>query len=109
MIGNVYQFFRVETHTVKKSFDYIRQRYAVKHVFLIYLADQPTMYQYPDELGLLNKMSNKEAVLTKLRYYVQESLLSKLYYFNYTGLNTDILRVDIQFNQMYSIPSIPIL
>ena len=109
MIGNVYQFFRVETHTVKKSFDYIRQRYAVKHVFLIYLADQPTMYQYPDELGLLNKMSNKDAVLTKLRYYIQESLLNKLYYFNYTGLNTDILRVDIQFNQMYSIPSIPVL
>jgi len=109
MLGSVYQFFRVETYSVYKSFDYIRQRYAVKHVFLIYLADQPNMYQYPDELVLLNKMSNKDKVLTKLRYYLQEGLLRKLYYFNYTGMNTEVLRVDMQYNQAFSIPSFPVI
>lgn len=109
MLGSVYQFFRVETYSVYKSFDYIRQRYAVKHVFLIYLADQPNMYQYPDELILLNKMSNKDKVLTKLKYYLQEGLLRKLYYFNYTGMNTEVLRVDMQYNQAFSIPSFPVI
>lgn len=109
MLGNVYQFFRVESYSVYKSFDYIRQRYAVKHVFLIYLADQANMYQYPDELALLNKMSNKDKVLTKLRYYLQEGLLRKLYYFNYTGMNTEVLRADLQYNQAYSIPSFPVI
>jgi len=109
MLGNVYQFFRVESYSVYKSFDYIRNRYAVKHVFLIYLADQANMYQYPDELALLNKMSNKDKVLTKLKYYLQEGLLRKLYYFNYTGMNTEILRADLQYNQAYSIPSFPVI
>lgn len=105
MLSNVYKFFRVETHSVYKSYDYIRARYAVKHVFFIYLADQPNMYQYPDEIDLLNKLSNKERVELKLKYYIQEGLLQKIYYYNYTGLNTDILKVDLQFNQSYSLPS----
>ena len=109
MLGNVYQFFRVETYSVYKSFDYIRNRYAVKHVFLIYLADQANMYQYPDELALLNKLSNKDKVLTKLKYYLQEGLLRKLYYFNYTGMNTEVLRADLQYNQSFSIPSFPVI
>ena len=109
MLGNVYQFFRVETYSVYKSFDYVRNRYAVKHVFLIYLADQATMYQYPDELALLNKLSNKDKVLTKLKYYLQEGLLRKLYYFNYTGMNTEVLRADLQYNQSFSIPSFPVI
>ena len=105
MLSNVYKFFRVETHSVYKAYDYIRARYAVKHVFFIYLADQPNMYQYPDEIDLLNKLSNKERVELKLKYYIQEGLLQKIYYYNYTGLNTDILKVDLQFNQSYSLPS----
>jgi hypothetical protein len=105
MLSNVYQFFRVETHSVYKSYDYIRGRYAVKHVFLIFLADQPNMYQYPDEIDLLNILSNREKVELKLKYYVQEGLLQKVYYYAYTGLNSDILKVDIQFNQSYSLPS----
>lgn len=109
MLGTVYQFFRVETHTVYKSYDPIRARYAVKHVFLIYLADQPNMYQYPDEIDLLNKLSNRDKVELKLKYYVQEGLLQKIYYYNYTGLNSDILKVDLQFNQSYSLPSFPVI
>jgi hypothetical protein len=95
----------VETYSVYKLYDYIRGRYAVKHVFLIYLADQPNMFQYPDELDLLNSLSNKEKVELKLKYYIQEGLLEKIYYHNYTGLNSDILKVDLQFNQTYSLPT----
>ena len=105
MLSNIYQFFRVETHSVYKSYDYVRGRYAVKHVFLIFLADQPNMYQYPDEIDLLNKLSNKAKVELKLKYYIQEGLLQKIYYYAYTGLNTDILKVDLQFNQSYSLPT----
>lgn len=105
MLGSIYQFFRIETHSVYKLYDYIRGRYAVKHVFFIYLADQPNMYQYPDEIDLLNSLSNKEKVETKLKYYIQEGLLEKIYYHNYTGLNTDILKVDLNFNQSYSLPT----
>jgi len=108
-MGKPYQFFRIETYTVNKNFDYIRGRYAVKHIFLIFLADQPNMYQYPDELDLLNRQSSKDKVLSKLRYYVQEGLLRKVYYHNYTGLNSDIIKVDLQFNQSYSLPSFPVI
>jgi hypothetical protein len=108
-MGKPYQFFRIETYTVYKDFDYIRGRYAVKHIFLIFLADQPNMYQYPDELDLLNKQSNKDKILSKLKYYVQEGLLRKVYYHNYTGLNSDIIKVDLQFNQSYSLPSFPVI
>lgn len=108
-MGKPYQFFRVETYTVNKNFDYIRGRYAVKHIFLIFLADQPNMYQYPDELDLLNRQSSKDKVLSKLRYYIQEGLLRKVYYHNYTGLNSDIIKVDLQFNQSYSLPSFPVI
>jgi hypothetical protein len=108
-IGKVYKFFRVETHSVYKSFDYIRQRHAVKHVFFVYLADQPDMYHYPDELSLLNKEKNKDKVVKKLQYYIQEGLLQKLYYYNYTGLNTDIIKVDLNFNNAYSLPSFPVV
>lgn len=105
MLANVYQFFRIETHSVYKLYDYIRGRYAVKHVFLIYLADQPNMYQYPDELDLLNDLGNREKVELKLKYYIQQGLLEKIYYHNYTGLNSDIIKVDLQFNQSYSLPT----
>jgi len=108
-MGKPYQFFRIETYTVNKNFDYIRGRYAVKHIFLIFLADQPNMYQYPDELDLLNRQSSKDKVISKLRYYIQEGLLRKVYYHNYTGLNTDIIKVDLQFNQSYSLPSFPVI
>lgn len=108
-MGQPYQFFRIETYTVNKLFDYIRGRYAVKHVFLIFLADQPNMYQYPDELDLLNKQSSKGKVVNKLKYYIQEGLLRKVYYHNYTGLNSDIIKVDLQFNQSYSLPSFPVI
>ena len=108
-MGKPYQFFRIETYTVNKSFDYIRGRYAVKHIFLIFLADQPNMYQYPDELDLLNRQSSKDKVVSKLKYYIQEGLLRKVYYHNYTGLNSDIIKVDLQFNQSYSLPSFPVI
>lgn len=108
-MGKPYQFFRIETYTVNKNFDYIRGRYAVKHIFLIFLADQPNMYQYPDELDLLNKQSSKDKVVSKLNYYIQEGLLRKVYYHNYTGLNSDIIKVDLQFNQSYSLPSFPVI
>lgn len=108
-LGRVYKFFRIETHSVYKAYDYIRQRNAVKHVFFVYLADQPNMYQYPDELALLNKLKNKDKALKKLQYYIQEGLLQKLYYYNYTGLNTDVLKVDLTFNNSYSLPSFPVV
>ena len=108
-MGKPYQFFRIETYTVNKNYDYIRGRYAVKHIFLIFLADQPNMYQYPDELDLLNNQSHKNKVVSKLKYYIQEGLLRKVYYHNYTGLNTDIIKVDLQFNQSYSLPSFPVV
>lgn len=109
MLNYVYQFFRVETHTVYKSYDYIRGRYAAKYVFLIYLADQPNMYQYPDEINLLNNIKNKDKVQKKLVYYIQEGLLRKVYYHLFTGLNTDILKVDLTFNHSYSLPSFPVV
>lgn len=108
-LGKVYKFFRIETYAVYKSFDYIRQRHAVRHVFFVFLADQPNMYQYPDEVDLLNKQKNKDKAVKKLQYYIQEGLLQKLYYHNYTGLNTDIIKVDLQFNQAYSLPSFPVV
>lgn len=108
-LGKVYQFFRIETFSVYKSFDYIRQRHAVKHIFFIFLADQPNMYQYPDEISLINKMKNKDKAIAKLKYYIQEGMLQKTYYHNYTGLNTEILKVDINFNQSYSLPSFPVM
>lgn len=108
-LGNVYQFFRIESFSVYKAFDYIRQRYAVRHIFFVFLADQPNMYQYPDEIALINKEKNKDKAIKKLQYYIQEGLLQKLYYHNYTGLNTEILKVDINFNQTYSLPSFPVL
>jgi hypothetical protein len=108
-LGEIYQFFRVETSTVYKAYDYIRARYAVKHIFLVYLADQPTMYQYPDEIDLLNKKSNKDRAVARLNEYITRGLLQKLYYHNYTGLNTDIIKVDLQFNQAYALPSFPVL
>jgi hypothetical protein len=108
-LGKVYQFFRIETFSVYKAFDYIRQRYAVKHVFFVFLSDQPNMYQYPDEIALINKFKNRDKAIKKLQYYIQEGLLQKTYYHNYTGLNTEILKVDINFNQSYSLPSFPVM
>ena len=108
-LGKPYQFFRVETFAVYKSFDYIRQRHAVRHIFFIFLSDQPNMYHYPDELALLNMMKNKDKAVKKLQYYIQEGLLQKLYYYQYTGLNTDIIKADIQLNQAYSLPSFPVI
>jgi hypothetical protein len=108
-LGKVYQFFRIETFSVYKSFDYIRQRHAVRHIFFIFLSDQPNMYQYPDEIGLLNQLKYQDKAISKLKYYIQEGLLQKLYYHQYTGLNTDIIKVDINFNQAYSLPSFPVI
>lgn len=108
-LGKPYQFFRVETFAVYKAYDYIRQRYAVRHIFFIFLSDQPNMYHYPDEIALLNMQKNKDKAIKKLQYYIQEGLLQKLYYYNYTGLNTDIIKVDLQYNQAYSLPSFPVV
>ena len=106
-MGDIYQFFRVETHTVYKAFDTKRSRYAVKHVFAIFLADQPNMYQYPDEVDLLNSNQSQGKVLGKLNQYITRGLLRKAYYHYYTGLNMDIIRANLQFNMMYFLPSFP--
>ena len=108
-MGKIYNFFRVETHSVYKEFDYIRGRYAVKHVFIIWLAMQPNLYQYPDELDELNKEENKGKVEQKLKAYIQEGLLRKAYYYTYTGLNTEILRCNLSLNQAYYLPSFPVV
>lgn len=107
LLGKIYNFFRVETHTVYKEFDYIRARYAVKHVFIIYAALQPNLYQYPDELDQLNLPENEGKVKTKLKAYVQEGLLRKAYYHMYTGLNTEIIKLNIQLSPAYYLPSFP--
>lgn len=109
VLGKIYNFFRIDTHAVYKEFDYIRNRYAVKHIFIIYLALEPTLYQYPDELMELNKPENKSKVITKLKAYAQEGLLRKAYHYQYTGANTEILKFDIQLNQMYYLPSFPVI
>ena len=108
-MGKIYNFFRIETYTVYKEFDYIRGRYAVRHIFIVYLALQPNLYQYPDELDELNKPANKDKVVQKLKAYVQEGLLRKVYYYMYTGLNTEILKFNIQLNQAYYLPSFPVV
>lgn len=108
-LGKIYNFFRIETHSVYKEFDYVRGRYAVKHIFIIWLAMQPNLYQYPDELDELNKPENKGKVEQKLKAYVQEGLLRKAYYYTYTGLNTEILRCNLSLNQAYYLPSFPVV
>jgi hypothetical protein len=108
-MGKIYNFFRIETHTVYKEFDYVRGRYAVKHIFIIWLAMQPNLYQYPDELDELNKEENKGKVEQKLKAYVQEGLLRKAYYYTYTGLNTEILKCNLSLNQAYYLPSFPVV
>lgn len=105
MLGSIYRFPRVETHTVFKAYDYIRGRYATKYIYFIYLADQINLYHYPDEIDLLNHPSNRVKAQARLNYYIREGLLRKVYYHNYTGLNSDILKVDLQFNQHYVLPS----
>jgi len=108
-MGKIYSFFRVETHTVYKEYDYIRGRYAVKYIFIIYAALQPNLYQYPDELDELNKPENRGKVETKLKAYIQEGLLRKAYYYQYTGLNTEILKFNMSLNQAYYLPSFPMV
>lgn len=109
VLGKIYNFFRVETYTTYKEYDYIRGRYACRHIFIIYLALEPTLYQYPDELDELNRPENKNKVITKLKAYIQEDLLTKSYYYQYTGLNTEILKFNIQLNQGFYLPSFPVV
>ena len=109
IMGKIYNFVRVETYTVYKKYDYVRGRYACKHIFYIWLALQPNLFQYPDELDALNLKENKGLVINKLKSYLQEGLLSKWYYFTYTGLNTEILKLDIQYNNAYYLPSFPVI
>lgn len=109
IMGKIYNFVRVETYTVYKSYDYIRGRYACKHFFFVWLALEPKLYQYPDELDVLHLPENRKLVLNKLKAYIQEGLLSKWYYYSYTGLNTEILKLDIQLNQAYYLPSFPVI
>lgn len=109
IMGKIYNFVRVETYTVYKSYDYVRGRYACKHLFFIWLALEPKLYQYPDELDVLHAPENRKLVLNKLKAYIQEGLLAKWYYFAYTGLNTEILKLDIQLNQAYYLPSFPVI
>jgi hypothetical protein len=109
LIGKIYNFIRVESYTVNKQYDYVRGRYAVKHVYFIWEALQPNMYQYPDELDILNRPSSKDTVLTKLKAYIQEGLLAKSYYHNYTGMNTEILKLDVNLNHAFYLPSFPVI
>ena len=109
IMGKIYNFVRVETYTIYKSYDYVRGRYACKHMFFIWLALEPKMYQYPDELDVLHLPENRKLVLNKLKAYIQEGLLSKWYYFSYTGLNTEVLKLDVQLNQAYYLPSFPVI
>ena len=108
-LGKIYQFFKVETHTVYKKFDPIRGRYAVKHIFMVYLNLDPKIYQYPDEIDELNDPKNKALVMNKLTAYIQEGMLRKAYYYQYTGLNTEIIKFDLTMNQMYYLPSFPVI
>lgn len=107
-LGDIHRFFRIETHTVYKDFDKIRGRYAVKHIFAIFLADQPNMYQYPDEIDKLNEEAAQGKVLAKLNTYITRGLLRKAYYHYYTGLNSDVIKANLQFNMMYYLPSFPV-
>ena len=109
LIGKIYNFIRVESYTVNKQYDYVRGRYAVKHVYFIWEALQPNMYQYPDELDILNRSTSKDTVLNKLKAYIQEGLLVKSYYHNYTGMNTEVLRLDVNLNHAFYLPSFPVI
>lgn len=107
-LGDIHKFFRIETHTVYKDFDKIRGRYAVKHIFAVFLADQPNLYQYPDEIDKLNEQKAEGKVLGKLNSYITRGLLRKAYYHYYTGLNTEVIKANLQFNMMYYLPSFPV-
>lgn len=107
MLQEIHQFYRIASHTVYKKYDPVRGRYAVKHFFAIWLADQPNLVHYPEELDLTQEDSQAQKLLGRLDRMIKRGHLRKAYYHWYTGMNTDVIKVNLDLNNFYYLPSFP--
>lgn len=107
ILAEIHQYYRVATHVVHKKYDHIRGRYAMKFFYAIWLVDQPNMYQFPEEIDLINEDENKQPLLGRLDKLITRKHLRKAYYHWYTGLNVDVLKMDLNVANGYYLPGVP--
>lgn len=107
MLGDIHQYYRIATHVVYKKYDHIRGRYAMKHFYAIWLADQPNMYHFPEEIDLINEDKFAKTLLGRLDKLITRGYLRKAYYHWYTGLNVDVIKMNLDLNSTFYLPGVP--
>ena len=96
-LSQLHKFYRLRT--VVKFGDYDKNRETYQRYYTFSVIDQIIpMMQTPEELATFN---NQEVMTKRVRNLLSEGLLRKRYDYYFTGLNTEILRFDINLDASY--------
>ena len=79
------------------KYDYRRKRYARKYLYSFKSYKDPSV----SDAGLATKFNDKDTMKDRVTSLLQEQLLTKRYDYNFTGLNTEVLNFDINFDLTY--------
>lgn len=96
-LSQLHTFYRLSTDVEYGDFDEIRGVNKRTYTFSV-LSQIVPMMMMPDELETFN---NPDVMTKRIQNMLGEGLLRKRYDYYFTGLNTEVLRFDINLDQSY--------
>ena len=100
---NIAEIFRLVCDMRFGEFDLKRKRYARKYLYSFSRYKEPSVYSGE----LATQFNDADVMKKRINKLLEEQLLTKRYDYNFTGLNTEVINFDINFNLTYFRP-IPI-
>jgi hypothetical protein len=97
------EIFRLVCDMRFGDYDIKRKRYSRKYLYAFQSYKDATVYSGE----LATQFNNKDVMKERVTKLLKEQLLTKRYDYNFTGLNTEVLQFDINFDLTY-FRSIPI-
>tara|TARA_B100000949_G_scaffold208264_1_gene199972 strand:+ start:1035 stop:3173 length:2139 start_codon:yes stop_codon:yes gene_type:complete len=90
-------YFRLVADMWFGDYDDLRKRYSRTYLWGFKEYKEPAIY----DANLLKEFNNAGVMRKRVTNLINEQLLAKRYDYNYTGLNTEVIRFDMSFDLTY--------
>ena len=95
--SNIAEVFRLVSDMRFGEYDIKRKRYSRKYLYSFAPYKEPAVYSGE----LATQFNDPDVMKKRINKLLEEQLLTKRYDYNFTGLNTEVLNFDMNFNLTY--------
>ena len=95
--GEIASYYRLVADMRYGKYDNARKRYTRIYTWWFDTYKEPSVY----DTNYMKSFNDSKVMRKRITNLVNEGILTKRYDYNYTGLNTEIIRFDMSFNLSY--------